>query len=140
MAFRLACAAFAACVATFAHADGPREIRAGAGIDVIHKRWMRVVSVEIRPASFLAWDNGNYGVGLTYDFGRRTGWNAGIGGIVTRRTDDDLGTRLNLLARGSYCGEHLCLSLSHISHGSGFGIHRHSANSGLNFLILEYRY
>lgn len=121
-------------------ASGDAEIRAGAGVDVVHKQGMPMVSFEMRPASFLAWRNGNYGIGLTYAFGTRVGWNAGIGGLLVRRTDDDIGTRLNLLARGSYCGESLCLSYAHISHGSGLGIRRHHANSGLNFLFLEYRY
>ena len=128
-------------MAACAYADEPaREIRAGAGVDVVHRRGMPMVSLELRPASFLAWNNDNYGVGLTYAFGPRTGWNAAIGGFVARRTDDDIGTRLNVLARASYCGMQFCLSYSHISHASGLGIEKHSPNSGLNFLFLEYRY
>lgn len=65
--------------------------------------------------------------------------NAGIGAIAARRTDDDVGTHPNALLRGSYCGEQLCLSYAHISHGSSLGIARGKPNSGLNFVYLEYR-
>lgn len=51
-----------------------------------------------------------------------------------------VGTRLNFLFRFSYCGKELCLSFAHISHGSALGISDDEPNSGLNFLLLEYRY
>ena len=53
---------------------------------------------------------------------------------------DDIGTNLNLLFRLSYCGKRICASFAHISHGGALGIETDKANSGLNFLYLEYRY
>jgi hypothetical protein len=135
-------AAFAAlCIASrgLNAAEWFRDGRIGAGIDVIHNQGQPMLSVALYPASFLVWDH-NFGVGLTYPIGGRVGWNAGLGAILTRREDDDVGTRLNLLGRVSYCGEKLCLSFAHISHGSALGIRDDAANSGLNFLYLEYRY
>jgi hypothetical protein len=41
--------------------------------------------------------------------------------------------------RGGYCGERLCLSFAHLSHGAQLGIQGDAANFGLNFLFLEYR-
>jgi hypothetical protein len=116
------------------------ELRAGLGADVLLKGGMAMGSVSAGPFSALAWDNHNYGLGLSYRFGPPVGWNAGIGGIVVRHLDEDVGTRLNLLFRGSYCGERLCLSYAHISHGAGLGIEPRRANSGLNFLYLEIRF
>jgi hypothetical protein len=113
--------------------------RIGAGIDLIHERGTPMVSAALYPASLMAW-NDNFGIGLTYPIGPRVGWNAGLGGILVRREDGNVGTRLNFLLRLSYCGEKLCLSFAHISHGSGIGIRDDAANSGLNFLFLEYRY
>jgi hypothetical protein len=34
----------------------------------------------------------------------------------------------------------VCLSAAHLSHGRIFGLDEHSANKGLNFLYLEYRF
>jgi hypothetical protein len=116
-----------------------KDGRIGAGIDLIHEQGMPMVSAALYPASFLLWDH-NFGVGLTYPVGPRVGWNAGLGGVLVRREDGNVGTRLNLLGRLSYCGEKLCLSYAHISHGSALGIRNNDANSGLNFLFLEYRY
>ena len=115
------------------------ELRIGAGMDVIHKAGMAMVSAALGPFSLYAWHHHNYGASLAYRFGARVGWNAAAGGILVRRTDDDLGTHLNLLLRGSYCGKALCLSYAHISHASGLGIERGKANSGLNFVFIEYR-
>jgi hypothetical protein len=36
--------------------------------------------------------------------------------------------------------ENVCASFAHISHGAALGIETEKANSGLNFLYLEYRY
>jgi hypothetical protein len=36
--------------------------------------------------------------------------------------------------------ETVCASFAHISHGAALGIETEKANSGLNFLYLEYRY
>jgi hypothetical protein len=121
----------------FSHAEP--ELRIGAGIDVIHKSGMAMGTVALGPFSFYAWDHNNYGAALAYGFGPRVGWNAAVGGILVRRTDDDLGTHLNLLLRGSYCWQKLCLSYAHMSHASGLGIERQKANSGLNFVFIEYR-
>lgn len=132
--------AFAAACHAGAAAGEPPEVRLGAGMDVVHKSGMAMVSLAVRPLSVFVWDNRNYGLGLSYGFGQRVGWNAGVGGMLVRRTDDDVGTRLNLLLRGSYCGQSVCLSYAHLSHGSALGIERRKANSGLNFVFLEYRY
>jgi hypothetical protein len=117
----------------------PRELRIGVGVDVVKKSSMAMASVKLGPLAVLAWDNDNYGIGATWDFGSRVGWNGGIGGFLARRTDDDLGTRLNLLFRGSFCSEKVCVSLAHLSHGAAAGIAAGKANSGLNFLFVEYR-
>jgi len=132
-------AAAALCAASPAlHAADP-DLRVGAGLDVIHKRGAFVATVTYQPVSFYAWDNDNFGVGLTYRFGGPKGWSFGAGGIAVYRTDGDIGTQLNFLGRLSYCGEKLCASFAHISHGKIFGFDKGSANSGLNFLYLEYR-
>ena len=115
------------------------EVRLGAGADLIHKEGMKMVGVSVGPASLLAWENDNYGLGLAYRFGPRTGLSGAVGGIVVRRIDEDVGTRLNFTLQASYCGEVLCLSFMHMSHGSSLGLRRDAANSGLNFLFLEYR-
>jgi hypothetical protein len=123
MRLPISCAAgLATCIAACAHAG---EIRIGAGVDVVHRAGMPVVSATL---------------GLAYGFGGSTGWRAGIGVLLARRADEDLGTRLNILLRAGYCAKQLCLSYAHLSHGSGLGIRRERANSGLNFLFLEYRY
>jgi hypothetical protein len=77
---------------------------------------------------------------VSHRFGSRgSGWSASLGGIVVRRTVEDVGTHLNFLLGASHCGEALCLSYAHISHGALLGIERGATNSGLNFLFLEYR-
>jgi hypothetical protein len=119
--------------------DGLRELRIGAGVDFAEKANMAMAAVKLGPLTALAWDNNNYGIGATWDFGSRVGWNAGIGGFVARRTDEDLGTQLNLLFRGSFCTEKVCFSLAHLSHGAGLGVASSKANSGLNFFFVEYR-
>ncbi len=98
-----------------------------------------MLSATLDPVALFAWSH-NFGVGLAYPIGGRVGWNGGIGAIYVRREDENVGTRLNLLARVSYCGERLCLSYAHISHGAALGIADDVANSGLTFLYLEYRY
>lgn len=118
--------------------DARSEVRLGAGADIVHKHGMAMGSAAAGPFSFLVWDK-NFGGALTYNFGPRVGWNAGLGAIIARRTDEDVGTHPNALLRVSYCGEQLCLSYAHISHASGLGIAKGEANSGLNFLYLEYR-
>lgn len=117
---------------------GPREVRIGAGADVYNDAGMLMGSFDYRPASLLVWE-GNFGAGLSYNFGPDEGWNAGIGGILVGDTDELTGTHLNALLRVSYCGSRLCLSFSHISHGSRFGIYEDKPNRGLNFLYVEYR-
>jgi hypothetical protein len=119
--------------------DWFKDGRVGAGVDVIHQAGMPVVSVALYPASILVWED-NGGVALTYPIGPRVGWSGAVGAMVVAETDDDLGTHLNLLLRLSYCGQKLCLSFAHISHGGAIGIETDKANSGLNFLYLEYRY
>ena len=116
-----------------------KDGRIGAGLDVAHQAGMPMASVALYPASFLAWED-NWGVGLTYPIGPRVGWSGAVGGIYVHRTDDDVGTNLNLLLRVSYCGQKVCASFAHISHGAALGIETDKANSGLNFLYLEYRY
>jgi hypothetical protein len=113
--------------------------RIGAGADVVHQGGMPVVSLALYPASVLVWEN-NWGLGLTYPIGPRVGWSGAVGGIYVHRTDDDVGTNLNFLFRLSYCGQKVCASFAHISHGEALGIATDKANSGLNFLYLEYRY
>jgi hypothetical protein len=134
----LLCAALCLC-AGLARAEEVVEMRAGAGLDIVHQQGMAMLSVAVHRVSFLAWNNRNYGLGVTYPFGRAVGWNAGLGGILVRRTDDNVGTRLNLLIRASHCWDVLCLSYAHISHAEALGIRRDAANSGLNFLYVEYR-
>jgi hypothetical protein len=136
----LACVAFLCCAC--AHADTPtwfKEGRIGAGLDVIHESGMPMASLSLYPVSVYAWSH-NFGVGATFEMGKRVGWNAGVGGIVVRHVDDDLGTNLNFLLRASYCGQKVCLSFAHISHGGVIGIREDANNYGLNFLYLEYRY
>ena len=116
-----------------------KDGRIGAGADVVHQGGLVMASVALYPASVLAWEE-YWGMGLTYPIGPRVGWSGAVGGIYVERTDEDLGTRLNLLFRVSYCGEKLCASFAHISHGAAIGIEKDKANSGLNFLYLEYRY
>ena len=116
-----------------------KDGRIGAGADVVHQAGMPMASVALYPASVLVWED-NWGVGLTYPIGPRVGWSGAVGGIYVDRTDDDVGTNLNFLFRVSYCGEKLCASFAHISHGGALGIETDKANSGLNFLYLEYRY
>jgi hypothetical protein len=113
--------------------------RIGVGLDVVHQDGMPMVSVALYPASVLVWEN-NWGLGLTYPIGPRVGWSGAVGGIYVPRTDDDVGTNLNFLFRLSYCGQKVCASFAHISHGEALGIATDKANSGLNFLYLEYRY
>lgn len=80
------------------------------------------------------------GIGATYDVGPDHGWQAGIGGIYTGKTDEDVGTHANFLLRGSYCLRNWgYFSARHISHGSFIGIAKDKANSGLNFITWEYR-
>ena len=116
-----------------------KDGRIGAGLDVVHQAGMPMASVALYPASVLVWED-NWGVGLTYPIGPRVGWSGGVGGIYVHREDDDVGTHLNLLFRLSYCGQEVCASFAHISHGGALGIETDKANSGLNFLYLEYRY
>jgi hypothetical protein len=141
---RTTCLALAlACLSSnAARADSPtlfKEGRIGAGADVIHAAGTPLAAVSLYPVSLYAWSH-NFGAGLTWEIGKREGWNGGLGGIVVRNTDEDLGTNLNFLLRASYCGRKLCLSFSHISHGGVIGIRPDSDNYGLNFLFLEYRY
>ena len=126
------------CAAPAARAAEP-DLRVGAGLDVIHKRGAVVAAVTFQPASVYVWDNDNFGVGLTYRFGGPKGWSFGAGGIAVYSTDETVGTRLNFLGRLSYCWDKACASFAHISHGRVFGLATHEANSGLNFLYLEYR-
>jgi hypothetical protein len=86
----------------------------------------------------VVWED-NWGVGLTFPIGPRVGWSGAVGGIYVHRTDDDVGTNLNFLFRVSYCGERLCASFAHVSRGNALGVETGKANSGLNFLYLEYR-
>jgi hypothetical protein len=123
-----------------AHAHGqPHGLRVGAGVDVLHEHGMAMLSVAADPFVLLAWDRLDLGLGASYRFGDLEGWSASAGGVAVRRTDGDLGTRLNFLLGASYCGKAVCLSFAHISHGALLGIERGAANSGLNFVFLEYR-
>jgi hypothetical protein len=131
--------AAALCVASFATRAADPDLRVGGGLDVIHKRGAVMAEVTYQPVSFYAWDNDNFGVGLTYRFGGPKGFSLAAGGIAVYRTDETVGTHLNFLGRLSYCGEKLCASFAHISHGRVFGFDKGSPNSGLNFLYLEYR-
>jgi len=138
--FLLACAALV--FSSFVQADTPtlfKEGRIGAGADVIHEAGMPVGAVSLYPLSAYAWRH-NWGVGATFELGKRVGWNFGAGGIVVRHVDEDIGTNLNFLGRVSYCGDEFCLSFAHISHGGVFGIRKDANNYGMNFLYLEYRY
>lgn len=135
VAFIAAAVLFAAPAARAAEPD----LRVGAGLDVIHRRGAVIAAVTLQPVSFYAWDNDNFGVGLTYRFGGPKGLSFGAGGIAVYSTDETVGTRLNFLGKLSYCGEKLCASFAHVSHGRIFGLATHEANSGLNFLYLEYR-
>jgi hypothetical protein len=123
-------------------ADTPslfKEGRIGAGADVIHEAGLPMAALSLYPVSVYAWSH-NFGVGATFEMGKPEGWNGGIGGILVRTLDEDIGTHLNFLLRASYCGRKLCLSLAHISHGGVIGIREEANNYGLNFLFLEYRY
>jgi len=113
-------------------------VRLGAGAEFLYRSGTATASLKFRALNALFWgDNG--GLGLTADFGHRVGWNGGFGGLLAAHTEEALGTPLNFLLRGSYCGRQLCLSLVHLSHGALFGIARDKSNQGLNFLLLEYR-
>ena len=113
--------------------------RIGGGVEVSHQDGMAMGSLALYPASLLVWE-GNFGAGLTYPIGPRVGWSGGLGGILVHRKDEDVGTHLNFLFRLSYCGRKVCASFAHISHGAALGIETDKANSGLNFLYLEYRF
>ena len=131
----------AACCLTIGSAlaeERALEVRLGAGVDIVHRDGMGMASASAGPFSLLAW-SGNYGAALSYSLGPRVGWNAAVGFIVARRTGESLGTRANALLRGSYCGERLCLSFAHMSHGADLGIATEKHNDGLNFLYLELR-
>ncbi len=120
-------------------AGGELDLRAGAGVDIIHAQGMAVASLKAGPLTMFAYDE-IVGVGLTKDFGRREGWNSGLGALVVTDKSAEVGTHLNFLLRLSYCHRHACLSYAHISHGEGVGIARDRPNAGLNFLFLEYRH
>ena len=117
----------------------PRGLRVGAGVDVLHERGMAILSVAADPFVLFAWDRFDVGLGASHRFGGLEGWSASAGGIAVRRRDGDLGTHFNFLVGASYCGKAACLSFAHISHGAVLGIERDAANSGLNFIYLEYR-
>jgi hypothetical protein len=114
------------------------DVRLGVGADVLHERGMAMASLSMDAFTLLAWHE-NFGAGVSYRLGSRDGWYGSLGGIAVRHTNQDLGTHLNFLLRAGYCGERLCLSFAHLSHGAQLGIQRDAANSGLNFLFLEYR-
>ena len=141
---KLALVVLIALGAIFPLASSPQETssrsdaRIGVGTDVIHKRYTLGGMAKYGPLSAFVWD-ANYGIGATLEMGRKVGWNAGLGMIVVRQTDDTIGTHLNFLIRGSYCLRKACLSAAHISHGSDLGIAAHRENDGLNFIYLEYR-
>lgn len=121
-------------------ADGERrDIRIGIGADVIHERYTLAGRIKYGPLVAIGWHD-NFGVGATWDFGRRDGFNGGVGAVLVRETNGSVGTHLNFLLRGSYCRRHACLSLVHISHGSDLGILPHRENDGLNFVFLEWRH
>lgn len=116
------------------------EGRVGAGVDVIHEKGMAVASIALYPASLYVWER-NYAVALAYPFSLPRRFNMGLGGILVRNLDGDVGTNGNFFARVSWCPGRVCLSFAHISHGAGiFKIRDNEANKGLNFLFLEYRY
>jgi hypothetical protein len=131
--------AAALCAASSAARAADPDLRVGAGLDLIHRRGAFVAAVTYQPVSVYAWDNDNFGVGLTYRFGGPKGLSFNAGGIAVYRTDEVVGTHLNFLGRLSYCGERLCASFAHVSHGRIFGFDKGSPNSGLNFLYVEYR-
>jgi hypothetical protein len=99
---------------------------------------MAVAALRYGPASAFLWHH-NYALALTYDLQPREGWEAGLGGVLVGRTEENVGTHLNGIVRLGYCLKRYCISGMHISHGSTFGIARDKPNSGLNFLLLEFR-
>jgi hypothetical protein len=114
--------------------------RIGAGADVVHEAGTPVASFSLYPVSLYAW-SGNYGAVLAYPVGRPTGLNAEFGGILVRYVDETVGTNGNFFTRVSWCGQKLCVSFAHVSHGARvFGIREELANKGFNFLFLEYKY
>src|SRR5258706_2936221 len=120
-------AAAVLCAAPAARAAEP-DLRVGAGLDVIHKRGAVVAAVTYQPVSFYAWDNDNFGVGLTYRFGGPKGFSVNTGGIAGYRTDGVIGTHLNFLGRLSYCGGKRVASFAPGSHCTILGFDRRSAN------------
>ncbi len=120
-------------------AENGLDLRVGGGVDLIHEHGMAVASLKAGPLTMFAYEDA-VGVGLTKDFGRREGWNSGLGGIVVTEKSAEVGTHLNFLLRLSYCHKHACLSYAHISHGEGVGIAKNRPNAGLNFFMLEYRH
>ena len=131
------------CLSWAAYADQPllRDGRIGIGADVLHDKGKPMAVVSYSVVSALVWSH-NAGIALAYPIGRRTGLSASFGAILVKNLDDELvGTHLNFHDRVSYCGERVCLSFSHTSHGARvFGIRSEAPNGGLNFLFLEYRY
>jgi len=116
------------------------EGRVGLGVDVIHEKGMPVASVALYPLSLYVWER-NYGVALAYPFNLPRHFNMGIGAILVRNRDENVGTNGNFFVRASWCPGKVCLSFAHVSHGAGvFKIRDNEANKGLNFLFLEYRY
>jgi hypothetical protein len=116
------------------------EGRIGAGMDVIRDKGNVVAIATLAPASVLVWGH-NAGFALAYPFAKRNGLNGSFGGILVKNLNQEVGTHLNFYGTLSFCGERICLSFAHISHGKGiFDIREDAPNGGLNFLLLEYRY
>ena len=133
----LRAAALALCALPWGSAAAA-DLRVGVGADVVHRQGTAVASLRYGPATGFLWHD-NYAVALTYELRPHEGWEAGFGGFLVRHTGPKVGTHLNAILRIGYCLKHYCLSGMHVSHGSTFGIARDRANSGLNFLMLEFR-
>jgi hypothetical protein len=116
------------------------EGRIGAGADVIHDKGNPMAIVTLAPASVLVWSH-NAGFALAYPFGKRNGLNGSAGGVLVSNLNQEVGTHLNFYGTLSLCGQKVCLSFAHISHGKGIlKIREDAPNGGMNFLFLEYRY
>ena len=116
------------------------EGRIGAGADVVRDKGNAMAIATLTPASVLVWGH-NAGFALAYPFAKRNGLNGSAGGILVSNLNAEVGTHLNFYGTLSLCGERLCLSYAHLSHGKGiFRIREDAPTGSLNFLMLEYRY
>lgn len=108
----------------------------GAGADIRHQFGQPVITGEYDRIVGIYWGT-NYGLGHTgLAYGRT--WQVGMGAIAVAKLDQDVGTHLNFLPWAKYCATACCFAFTHISHGAFLGIAPDKANSGMNFITIEF--